>query len=287
MDAVWKRKAVLFAEYLRYNPLLGKISDLDTWQRLTASPNASAKYVAARSPMWFSPTESSWMPVFPIVSTPKRLESAGNQTESSHERTSNGKETIPGFDMPQRLLDFGCKEGPWEDDSWPPCFSAHRKGAHRYPRRLKNATLRCKFGCITAPVFDTIRAHTITIYNPHSHTLVDLNCFIKKRALFFCFFLTCAKLSRTPCLSFVGNNASYEDSVITSTCQIIIRRFITSWYEWPCKDAASITESLLRTGRWLLMVGYWIYIFDYVCICLQGLLSHPTFQDAVSLSPAP
>jgi hypothetical protein len=41
------------------------------------------------------------MPVFPIVSTPctpKRLESAGNQTESSHEGTSNGKETIPGFD---------------------------------------------------------------------------------------------------------------------------------------------------------------------------------------------
>ena len=42
-------------------------------------------------------------------------------------------------------------------------------------------------------------------------TLVDLNSFIKKRSFFWKYFFTSAKFSQNPCLTFVGNNASYKD----------------------------------------------------------------------------
>ena len=64
--------------------------------------------------------------------------------------------------------------------------------------------------------------HASTSKKKVVYMVVDQNSFIPGRPFFANKKFTCAKLSRTPCLSFAGpmlaNNTSYEDSL--TTCQI-------------------------------------------------------------------
>ena len=93
--------------------------------------------------------------------------------------------------------------------------------------------------------------------------VVDQNSFIPGRPFFANKNFTCAKLSRTPCLSFAGpmlaNNTSYEDSL--TTCQI------------TPENHGSLLGSLLN------MIPSQDRFF------LQSLLAHP-LQHALWLSPA-
>ena len=105
--------------------------------------------------------------------------------------------------------------------------------------------------------------------------MVDQNSCFRKRQFFANKNATFAKLSRTPCLSFVGpmlgNNTSYEDSF--TTCQIMPENH-GSLLHSLFQHATRIMEPLLRTDC------CWLVFF------LQGLLTHP-LQHALWLSPAP